>query len=203
MILLWIGSPPHTWRILKAIYPDASYKRITSTYVENTLQMQEDESLSPGSPPHTWRILIFSLLNHLSIRITSTYVENTKLQYEYDRQRWDHLHIRGEYSISVLCFFGNSGSPPHTWRILFRIDRNKHSIRITSTYVENTLIFLSNQSIFEDHLHIRGEYQNWSKSATLHSGSPPHTWRILYQWPYWCNQSGITSTYVENTLYQS
>ena len=195
------GSPPHTWRILSLSINCLVFMRITSTYVENTpinlidrhhlqdhLHIRGEYIVSGriffcliGSPPHTWRILGQTFDSFDFDGITSTYVENTKLQYEYDRQRWDHLHIRGEYSISVLCFFGNSGSPPHTWRILFRIDRNKHSIRITSTYVENTLIFLSNQSIFEDHLHIRGEYYNpWNMSNTT-IGSPPHTWRILEQ----------------------
>ena len=49
--------------------------------------------------------------------ITSTYVENT-VKYELGIENGrDHLHIRGEYSVSFGPIFGKAGSPPHTWRI--------------------------------------------------------------------------------------
>ena len=93
-----IGSPPHTWRILKLLNQVKSKpNRITSTYVENTFlhksqnmfledhlhirgEYQMDskvQKLRIGSPPHTWRILNYYYSVELQIRITSTYVENT------------------------------------------------------------------------------------------------------------------------------
>ena len=52
------------------------------------------------------------------------------------------------------------GSPPHTWRILLLETSIEFNVRITSTYVENTLpVFLFFRGIW-DHLHIRGEYYN-------------------------------------------
>ena len=52
----------------------------------------------------------------------------------------DHLHIRGEY----IGFFGEResrlGSPPHTWRIHVGNAQETASLRITSTYVENTIL---------------------------------------------------------------
>ena len=72
--------------------------------------------------------------------------------------RWDHLHIRGEYTVSKHWKINSLGSPPHTWRILITPDFNDGVFGITSTYVENTSIAKSPAILSEDHLHIRGEY---------------------------------------------
>ena len=92
------------------------------------------------------------------------------------------------------------GSPPHTWRILNEDATFPVNIRITSTYVENTVITIDSQAEDEDHLHIRGEYFIMLEKAPALLGSPPHTWRIraavLLNFGYF----GITSTYVENTV---
>ena len=153
------GSPPHTWRILSLSINCLVFMRITSTYVENTpinlidrhhlqdhLHIRGEYIVSGriffcliGSPPHTWRILGQTFVSFDFDGITSTYVENTKLQYEYDRQRWDHLHIRGEYSTDAGGRESQSG--------------------ITSTYVENTHFQLVEPFEHQDHLHIRGEYE--------------------------------------------
>ena len=112
-------------------------------------------------------------------RITSTYVENTSLLTTMVILVWDHLHIRGEYSVHI-SFFGRVG-------------------RITSTYVENTCRLFIRFCNFQDHLHIRGEYQHHRNFKSDVSGSPPHTWRIQYSHKWHWAHSGITSTYVENT----
>ena len=70
----------------------------------------------------------------------------------------DHLHIRGEYVLKLVLVVMIQGSPPHTWRILLSSIVKVYVMRITSTYVENTLILASSASLAEDHLHIRGEY---------------------------------------------
>ena len=54
-----------------------------------------------------------------------------------------------------------------------------YQLRITSTYVEKTLIYVPLTHCFEDHLHIRGE------------NSTPRIQHFL--------DVGITSTYVEKT----
>ena len=133
----FMGSPPHTWRILLANKFSANLYRITSTYVENTmyaadatgtsgdhlhirgeyLTMRLRYASSRGSPPHTWRILMAKSSANLSPGITSTYVENTMIQKPQSGERGDHLHIRGEYSKIVITQVGRLGSPPHTWRI--------------------------------------------------------------------------------------
>ena len=75
------------------------------------------------------------------------------------------------------------------------------SLRITSTYVENTAPFRYFQPPGEDHLHIRGEYLDSDEEINVGAGSPPHTWRILLK-PFIASViSRITSTYVENTCY--
>ena len=92
-----VGSPPHTWRILSQLSADLALVGITSTYVENTLNIAnalgttEDHlhirgeygfiagliTILVGSPPHTWRILQRTTRSRCYARITSTYVENT------------------------------------------------------------------------------------------------------------------------------
>ena len=70
---------------------------------------------------------------------------------------------------------------------------------ITSTYVENTVLNETPKEKVWDHLHIRGEYISCKQQLDGHSGSPPHTWRILIYFLFVAVCSGITSTYVENT----
>ena len=80
---------------------------------------------------------------------------------------------------------------------MFRI---KFEIRITSTYVENTYTTMIEFDDSKDHLHIRGEYRlEFHREAWL-PGSPPHTWRIPSGSIAIALATGITSTYVENTL---
>ena len=193
-----LGSPPHTWRILHLTWIKHKRNGITSTYVENT------QSVSPtcnfnedhlhirgeyvasshllrcpgGSPPHTWRIHYISYRHSIHTRITSTYVENTLGHLLMPRQVQDHLHIRGEYLLMILRLMCQIGSPPHTWRILLAIVFKSALLRITSTYVENTLTSSSACSFCWDHLHIRGEYSLTAPLSLPVKGSPPHTWRI-------------------------
>ena len=94
------GSPPHTWR--KPYDPETlrTHDRITSTYVEKTIESSEhlyelqdhlhirgenkEQLLTVpkyvGSPPHTWRKQEASLRRLAQMRITSTYVEKTNVQ---------------------------------------------------------------------------------------------------------------------------
>ena len=71
----------------------------------------------------------------------------------------DHLHLRGEYLISIWITGIGLGSSPLTWRILYIVTRSER--------------------LHQDHLHLRGEYLSdivWLVSCL---GSSPHTWRIL------------------------
>ena len=133
-----VGSPPHTWRIHSASEAVGRAIRITSTYVENT-------------DCYAFNIIIFrdhlhirgeyiKLINELGkiIGITSTYVENTAKMKPNTRIIKDHLHIRGEYLIALFIVSLVTGSPPHTWRIPCKTTSRSVSVRITSTYVENT-----------------------------------------------------------------
>ena len=132
-----------------------------------------------GSPPHTWRILTCHQNDRQNYRITSTYVENTLSGSSSGVGSWDHLHIRGEYLGYDCDRIEGTGSPPHTWRILIRINARCSSNGITSTYVENTQRRTTSVNYLEDHLHIRGEYVVSLSEFKPALGSPPHTWRIL------------------------
>ena len=132
--------------------------------------------------------------------ITSTYVENTLTSLWTISKLQDHLHIRGEYCIPLTMPIFYIGSPPHTWRILLSWCVMQRLMRITSTYVENTIYIDCATFSRQDHLHIRGEYLNPKTQSGISLGSPPHTWRIpTYMWLA-CADLRITSTYVENTI---
>ena len=136
----WYKSkmPPRTWRIQPRWNGDIDSLGITSTYVENTLNMhlplmhQQDHLhirgeysivaivivSKVGSPPHTWRIQYQPVRLSGRLRITSTYMENTASLYQIQSPKRDHLHIRGEYRAGIFGMKIVLGSPPHTWRIL-------------------------------------------------------------------------------------
>ena len=71
-------------------------------------------------------------------RIISTYVENTIWKLQESLQCKDHLHIRGEYVPKSWSKKRKTGSSPHTWRIQLLFKILMISLRIISTYVENT-----------------------------------------------------------------
>ena len=132
-----------------------------------------------GSSPLTWRIQFQSLLSCFIYRIISTYVENTSLRCKQTWQRWDHLHLRGEYLSDIVWLVSCLGSSPLTWRIHFFTSINVSRIRIISTYVEITYNFTKFFCCIQDHLHIRGDHQPYHLALLSPSGSSPHTWRSL------------------------
>ena len=150
-------------------------------------------------PPRTWRILFFAVPDIVFYGITSTYVENTDCIFGSTSRPKDHLHIRGEYCQSLPDTKSQTGSPPHTWRILLGADLKKKILRITSTYVENTRAGHVQLANHRDHLHIRGEYELRFRLKNTSVGSPPHTWRIPRYLEFPPSLFRITSTYVENT----
>ena len=134
--ILFLGSPPHTWRTQEEQVVNDNWGRITSTYVENTRNSDlrkitlkdhlhirgEHADIKPhkpdgwGSPPHTWRTpqLMQGAVDNGGI--TSTYVENTLSWSKLHHWSWDHLHIRGEHRRYTSQAITPIGSPPHTWR---------------------------------------------------------------------------------------
>ena len=153
-----MGSPPHTWR-KRVLDGSASCGiRITSTYVEKTMESHtilrscrdhlhirgennstnQLELLKRGSPPHTWRKLLCNICATAFFRITSTYVEKTAIACINFPRFQDHLHIRGENLTRMSIHSTLSGSPPHTWRKLVLLSYRQKEHRITSTYVEKT-----------------------------------------------------------------
>ena len=67
--------------------------------------------------------------------------------------------------------------------------------------MENTSQAVTKILMFQDHLHIRGEYSAEVTLTKSPAGSPPHTWRILMWWTVSAGVTRITSTYVENTVF--
>ena len=115
---LYLGSPPHSWRILQPLSISSKIDRITSTLVENTFSFAEHNLLGEdhlhtrgeyshlqlrqlnqsGSPPHSWRIPTMHSSSLIPYRITSTLVENTSCYLGSIIRVQDHLHTRGEYA---------------------------------------------------------------------------------------------------------
>ena len=57
----------------------------------------------------------------------------------------DHPHIHGEYTFLINQTVAGAGSPPHTWGILLALSLATISIRITPTYMGNTV----NRSLYD------------------------------------------------------
>ena len=175
---LYLGSPPHSWRILQPLSISSKIDRITSTLVENTFSFAEHNLLGEdhlhtrgeyshlqlrqlnqsGSPPHSWRIPTMHSSSLIPYRITSTLVENTSCYLGSIIRVQDHLHTRGEYPIILHQLETLIGSPPHSWRIPCNRDFKFIILGITSTLVENTCVGVISTGHPEDHLHTRGEY---------------------------------------------
>lgn len=51
----------------------------------------------------------------------------------------DHPHACGEYGLIPVIFDKTLGSPPRMWGIRFVVASERSSLRITPTYVGNTL----------------------------------------------------------------
>ena len=154
-----------------------------------------------GSPPHSWRILCLYRQKVVRLRITSTLVENTIFYIDQSNKCWDHLHTRGEYCHHLHAKSALEGSPPHSWRILLSMTLGHEQVRITSTLVENTMVYMIFKLVAWDHLHTRGEYTVIDLTLIILLGSPPHSWRIPGVTDSGKCQLGITSTLVENTFF--
>ena len=136
------------------------------------------------------------LVIFLSLRqFSSTFVKKIKFQIVYQSYCKDHLHIRGENKTIYQSQSSTVGSPPHTWRKQDYLPKPIIDSRITSTYVEKTNRYDVRFCLKRDHLHIRGENLRYANRFFAGLGSPPHTWRKR------SFRLGITSTYVEKTLF--
>ena len=136
-------------------------------------------------------------------RITSTYVEKTFLHYCNCSQLWDHLHLRGENTKTLVLQAILWGSPPLTWRKPESLLPEHAHDGITSTYVEKTGSRMEIVLAAQDHLHLRGENYIPYQVIECYKGSPPLTWRKLKSMEYGISWVRITSTYVEKTPFNS
>ena len=153
-----------------------------------------------GSSPLTWRIPSSMIALKRLFRIISTYVENTKYLRSQLQCYQDHLHLRGEYAMTVHIDGLIMGSSPLTWRIPVRSLAHAALHGIISTYVENTLCEQLVKASIRDHLHLRGEYLLCFFINVPLIGSSPLTWRIPFVEIGGNCSFGIISTYVENTI---
>ena len=125
---------------------------------------------------------------------------NTLVQYWCNEVYKDHPHIHGEYLSIFLSFLSVIGSPPHTWGIRRRWILMSTIIRITPTYMGNTLAKVSENHDRQDHPHIHGEYESRNTHRNIVVGSPPHTWGIRLPRYAGKPQYRITPTYMGNTV---
>ena len=105
---------------------------------------------------------------------------NTVSQSSIDQVAKDHPHIHGEYQIMILSNTRKKGSPPHTWGIPKKYDKVLTIVRITPTYMGNTVYAFTVTFPPRDHPHIHGEYMITLNVTMVIPGSPPHTWGIHF-----------------------
>ena len=86
---------------------------------------------------------------------------NTDQQVAPSLSRQDHPHIHGEYVSYMPRVLVAIGSPPHTWGIPNRTISVDDQLRITPTYMGNTLVEDWQSLAVKDHPHIHGEY-SWA-----------------------------------------
>ena len=131
------GSPPRMWGI-RYFAPDLPMlKRITPTYVGNTLACPRRDAgvqdhphvcreyfpsvaahpVVKGSPPRMWGIHPAQFGNAALKRITPTYVGNTPCHRLIYPLYKDHPHVCGEYNHRTISFGPSLGSPPRMWGI--------------------------------------------------------------------------------------
>ena len=152
------GSPPHTWGILSAYVQILAIRRITPTYMGNTVvsgvvkvankdhphihgEYTTNIAITKrgrGSPPHTWGIHLAILPVRSILRITPTYMGNTDHTGGINMANEDHPHIHGEYCVVKNMIQLILGSPPHTWGILKHLMQDVQTAGITPTYMGNT-----------------------------------------------------------------
>ena len=103
---------------------------------------------------------------------------NTKVSIRDVELCQDHPHIHGEYDVEDGEIAAILGSPPHTWGILSAGILISRIIRITPTYMGNTISKVAKNAKSQDHPHIHGEYATKATGFVGLMGSPPHTWGI-------------------------
>src|SRR5690606_27806989 len=98
-------------------------------------------------------------------RTTSTCVESTRRPGDVRERQADHLHVRGEHTVSGIAFSAAGGPPPRAWRAHVRLLGVPLRDRTTSTCVESTRRRGTAIRWSSDHLHVRGEHP--SRPAVL------------------------------------
>ena len=152
-----------------------------------------------GSPPLAWGIPVCVFDISQTERITPTCVGNTSRPQQGCARVKDHPHLRGEYVTIGPTWATIEGSPPLAWGIHFAFSHNSSSSRITPTCVGNTIFANSQNTRFEDHPHLRGEYTTSLFTTANSKGSPPLAWGIPRPGDVCELLEGITPTCVGNT----
>ncbi len=125
-----------------------------------------------------WGIPVSVKIRYLYTGITPTYVGNTLNRNNLVGVLEDHPHVCGEYCKALTRTSSFKGSPPRMWGILIKNFCRSWILRITPTYVGNTLFLTQNQRIVRDHPHVCGEYYITARVAISVVGSPPRMWGI-------------------------
>ena len=154
-----VGSPPHTWGILRKLDIAITEIGITPTYMGNTRSLLAGWYALRDHPHIHGEYLTIKHEVNISFGITPTYMGNTFHVMFCFCHLQDHPHIHGEYYKSI--------------------DYDVYDLRITPTYMGNTASISSPCRLTRDHPHIHGEYVIDDGAWAAASGSPPHTWGIL------------------------
>ena len=152
-----------------------------------------------GPPPRAWRAPSAPAPNPLDKRTTSTCVESTHSAAQSAALGSDHLHVRGEHVYHQARVLVLDGPPPRAWRALtVHLDRLSRE-RTTSTCVESTETEPAAPVRPADHLHVRGEHNEYRTILGRRTGPPPRAWRARARRGARGRGRRTTSTCVEST----
>ena len=98
IVVLMVGSPPHTRGILLKLAPATWPARLTPAYAGNTVSLSACKTHTQGSPPHTRGILDYDDPMVEANGLTPAYAGNTNLPYIISTDAQAHPRIRGEYT---------------------------------------------------------------------------------------------------------
>ena len=183
----WTTKPNDHW----------DHPRMCGKYVSNRPRLGKRR----GSPPHVREIPIKAVIQTTMNRITPACAGNTLLWLYQMVLNQDHPRMCGKYTFQAFLWQVPSGSPPHV-REIHQLKSILMDIkRITPACAGNTLLWLYQMALSQDHPRMCGKYARRFMMVKNYVGSPPHVREIPKPSSLTFSNAGITPACAGNTTY--